>query len=80
MKTFKSILFYGALVGSVILCAICFKYASENRVSDVMGGEVFMLALPLLVVKLKLWAVEEHEKKRKRRMLKVSRKIIKQYM
>ena len=46
----KNLWFYLSLILSIILVIASFKYAQEVRGYDALGGEVFTLILPMLLV------------------------------
>ena len=52
-----------ALIFAIFFVAFCFKYADNVRGYNATGGEVFTIALPLLILKWRLWTVEQNKKK-----------------
>ena len=49
---------------------MAFVYADAARGYNSIGGEVFMIALPYLIFKWRLWSIEQRQKEWKRRKLK----------
>lgn len=61
------------LVFAIMAVLYCFQYASAERiVENKVGGEVFTLALPLLIAKWKLWTVEQGKKANRMRIKQLS--------
>ena len=65
----KNICFSVLLLGSVLVVGFCFRIAVLQRGDAPLGGEVFSIALPLLIWKLKMWAVEQEKATQKRILL-----------
>ena len=51
------------MIISILLIVYCFKSTeiSRNCSVETVGGEFFLLALPLLVIKWRTWTVEQEE-------------------
>lgn len=54
------------LAVSVIAIGFAFVVAHAERGSDALGGEVFLLALPLILTKWRAWSAEQERKRRRR--------------
>ena len=55
---------YGCLLTvSIFLVIFAFELADLTRGYCATGGEVFTIALPLLIFKWRLWTVEQNKKK-----------------
>lgn len=67
MKALKNVLFYVALMALILVTIWCFNYAHEFRNSNQIGSEVFVLALPLMLVEYKLNTAEQKIKRLKKR-------------
>ena len=50
---------------SIVLIAVTFALGDFERGYDALGGEVFTLALPLLVIKWREWSIEKELQERK---------------
>ena len=58
------------LAVSIMAIPMAFVYADAARGYNSIGGEVFMIALPYLIFKWRLWSIEQRQKEWKRRNLK----------
>ena len=59
---------FGLLLGmSIMLVPIVFAYADTVRGYNALGGEVFIIALPLSVIAWRAWSVDQLKKLRKYR-------------
>lgn len=67
MKVLKNVLFYVALMALILVTIWCFNYAHEFRNSNQIGSEVFVLALPLMLVEYKMNRAEQKITKLKKR-------------
>lgn len=61
MKKTGGFWFGVALTLSILFCIWCFEYADSFRGYNSTGGEVFMLALPLMIVQNKLKMVGQNK-------------------
>lgn len=61
-KSLLSVLIDLTLVFAVLAVVWCFNYADECRKIDATGGEVFTIALPLMIVFLKAKMVGQKSK------------------
>lgn len=61
MKKTGGFWFGVALILSILFCIWCFEYADNFRGYNSTGGEVFMLALPLMIVQNKLKMVGQNK-------------------
>jgi hypothetical protein len=52
---------------SIMLIPLIFQVADLERGYNATGGEVFTIALPYLVLKWRIWTVEQIEKEKMRR-------------
>ena len=69
MKKLNNFTFGVTITLSILLCCKCFQYAAgEHTADNVIGGEVFTLALPVLKIKWKMWTVEQEKKNQKKRL------------
>ena len=68
MKVLKNVLFYVALMALILVTIWCFNYAHEFRNSNQIGSEVFVLALPLMLVEYKMNRAEQNLKSLRRRI------------
>ena len=59
MKKLNSFWLGVVLTLSIVFVVYCFEYADITRGYEATGGEVFMLALPLTIVWLKLRKAEQ---------------------
>lgn len=57
--------FWFVLILSVVFVAGCFTYAAEMRESNLIGGEVFTIALPVFIVWTKISEAERENQKLK---------------
>lgn len=57
------------LAFSIMLIPLAFLYADTQRVCNSIGGEVFMVALPFLVLKWREWTVEQIRKEKIKRYM-----------
>ena len=57
--------FWFVLVLSVVFVAGCFTYAAEMRESNLIGGEVFTIALPVFIVWTKISEAERENQRLK---------------
>lgn len=55
---------------SIMLIPLFFQVADLERGYNATGGEVFMIALPYLVLKWRVWTVEQTKKTRATKRLK----------
>ena len=63
MKKLNNFTFGVTITLSILLCCKCFQYAAGERpTQNIIGGEVFTLALPLLIIKWKMWTAEQEQK------------------
>ena len=66
-KIIKNDFWFGVLMTlCVFACITCFRNAQLFRHNAVMGGEVFMLVLPLALLKMKI-KTEEQKQQQKRK-------------
>lgn len=75
MKRIKDWGFIVLLIATVFVVGCCFVYASDNREANKLGGEVFMIALPVALVRLKLKAVEQENQRKQKRLKKYQSRI-----
>ena len=69
MKKLNNFTFGVTITLSILLCCKCFQYAAGERpTQNIIGGEVFTLALPLLIIKWKMWTVEQEKKKQQKKL------------
>lgn len=62
-KIIKNDFWFGVLMTlCVFACVTCFRNAQLLRNSTVMGGEVFMLVLPLALLKMKIKTEEQKQR------------------
>lgn len=61
---------FGVLVTvSIFICCLCFSFATSDRNADIaIGGEIFTIALPLLIIRWKMWTVEQEKKQQQKRI------------
>lgn len=52
------------MVVAIAVCCGCFKYTAITRTTDSIGSEVFVIALPLLIMKWRSWTVELETRKK----------------
>lgn len=71
----KNLWFYLSLILSIILVIASFKYAQEFRGYDAIGGEIFMLILPMLLVYKKIAYQERIIKRLKQYNKELARNI-----
>jgi hypothetical protein len=69
MKRLNNFWFGVLLVLSVLIVIWAFDYARDVRGYGAIGGEVFTIALPLLIVRWKLWTVEQEYKERLQQLI-----------
>lgn len=70
---------FGVLLSiSILLTCYCFVIAKEQRESIKVGGEVFMIALPLLIVKWKMHTAEQEKIKKEKQYKKTIHELKKQ--
>ena len=55
------------LAFSIMLIPLSFAYGDLERGYDALGGEVFTIALPYLIIKWRLWTVEQIKKSRQKK-------------
>lgn len=76
MKKLNDFWFGVLLVLSILFVVWCFQYANAERIAEnKVGGEVFTIALPLLITKWKLWTVEQEKKANQLRIKQLSHKL-----
>ena len=75
MKRIRDWGFVFLLMASVFLVGCCFVYASANREAEKLGGAVFMIALPIALVRMKLKAVERENQRKQMRLKKYQSRI-----
>lgn len=59
-------IFWVSLILSLVAVVVCFRTADSVRGYNAIGGEVFMLALPLMIVKEKVSALGQEIEKLKK--------------
>ena len=73
MKKLNDFWFGVLLTLSIFVVAYSFKYADAQRMTNSeIGGEVFTIALPLLIAKWKLWTVEQGKKANRMKIKQLS--------
>lgn len=63
--------FITLLVLSILIVIASFGAAQLERGYYAVGGEIFSLILPLLVLRWKSWSIEQSKKQYKRKKLKI---------
>lgn len=72
MKRFNQIcnfIFGFALACSLFVVVWAFNYADVERGYNSTGSEVFTIALPFLIVTLKMWTVEQTKNRKRKKNL-----------
>lgn len=69
MKRFNNFTFGVVITLAIILCCKCYQIAQVDRVAEnVIGSEVFTLALPLLLIRQKLKVEQRAKNKLKKKI------------
>jgi F0F1-type ATP synthase assembly protein I len=68
MKNMSNRAYLITLALSIVLVVFCFLCADWHRGYDGLGGEVFMIALPFVLIRLRRHAIEDARAERARKM------------
>ena len=63
--------FIALLVLSILIVIASFGAAQLERNYYAVGGEIFSVILPILVLRWKAWSIEQSKKQYKRKKLKI---------
>ena len=61
------------LIVSIMIIPLAFASGDAERGYDALGGEVFTLSLPFLVLEWREWTVEQIKKNRNARKMKIAK-------
>lgn len=77
MKGLRDFWFIVALIFSIFIVCCCFVYANADRDSGKLGGEVFMIALPIILVRMQFRAIVRESQRKQRRLKRYQARISK---